>query len=172
MWRGFVCLWRRSLDSQVFQNAGLWKVWTWCLMKAAHKEHWITLRTGRGETEVLIKPGQFIYGRKKAARELRMKQSSVRNCMQKLKGMRNLDSQPDTHYSIVTICHWGRYQLVKSQVGQASGQAKDNQRTTKGQPKDTYNNDNNVDNENNKEERGRKKSREAYPVDLVVEENE
>ena len=90
-----------------------------------------------------------MFGRKSAAKELRMKPSSVRNRMKKLQNMRNLDIKADTHYSIVTICNYNDYQNIKTNKGQTVGQPKDNQRTTKGQPKDTNNNDNNVNNVNN-----------------------
>ena len=82
-------------------------------------------------------PGQFIFGRLTAARELNMKTSSVRNRMEKLRVSGNIAMQTDTHYTIVTICNWDKYQGDINFEGQASGQAKDNQRTTKGQPKDT-----------------------------------
>ena len=129
---GFVLLYRKTIDSRVFQNANLYKVWSWCLCKASHKEQWVPMQTGRGITEVHIYPGQFIFGRKVAAKELLMKPSSVRNRMEKLKNMRNVDIQPDRHYSVITILNWDIYQNPKKQNGQASGQAKDNQRTTKG----------------------------------------
>jgi len=66
MERYWVKLWRKSVDSQAFQNEGLWKVWSWCLMKANHAEAWFPLETGRGTTEVHLQPGQFLFGRKVA----------------------------------------------------------------------------------------------------------
>jgi len=135
---GWVPLFRKSMDSQVFQNPGLWKVWTWCLMKASHTEQWVPMKTGRGKTEVHLMPGQFIFGRKTAAKELRMKPSTVRNRMQKLKNMQNLDtledSQKDRQYSIVTLTNWEFYRELQKK-GTAKGTGK---RTIKGQAKDTY----------------------------------
>jgi len=136
---GYIKLYRKSIDSQAFKNEGLWQVWTWCLMKANHKEAWLSIKTGRGETQVHILPGQFIFGRKSAAKELRMKESSIRNRMVKLKNMQNLDMQPDTHYSIVTIINWEIYQDNNLK----EDRQEDRQRTTKGQPKDTNKNDKN-----------------------------
>lgn len=76
-----------------------------------------------------------------------MKPSSVRNRMEKLKKMRNLDIQTSGHYSIVSICNWEAYQAGEFDDKNKSGQPQDNQRTGKGQPKDT---DKNVKNEKNK----------------------
>ena len=136
----WIRLYRKSMNSRAFQNADLWKVWSWCLMKANHKKTWVPVFTGKGETEVEVFPGQFIFGRKSAAIELEMPESSIRNRMKKLKNMRNLDMQPATHYSIVTIINWGIYQPKKIK----KDRQKDNERTAKGQPEDTDKNDKNV----------------------------
>ena len=143
MHRGYVKLWRKSLDTRIFGNAPLWKVWCWCLMRATHKEEWIPVQTGNGQTEVHLLPGQFLFGRKKASKELKMKPSSVRNRIEKLKSIGNLDIKSDTHYSIISINKWADYQMYENTSGQVVGQPKDNQRTTKGQPKDTFKNNKN-----------------------------
>lgn len=139
---GYVPLFRKCLDSQAFQDAELWKAWCWCLLKASYKERWISIKAGRGDIQIKLKEGQFIFGRKSAAKELRMKPSSVRNRMQKLENMQNLDIQADTHFSIVTICNWNVYKelMFRDRTGN---------RTTKGQPKDTNNKVNKVNNINN-----------------------
>jgi hypothetical protein len=146
---GWIKLWRKSIDSQVFQDRDLWKVWSWCLMKATHSQIWIPVKTGVGSTEVELMPGQFIFGRFEGAKELKMKPSSVRNRMEKLKNIGNLDIQPDTHFSIISINNWGTYQHMDNGTGQATGQPEDNHRTTTGQPQDTNKNVKNVKNVKN-----------------------
>ena len=96
----FVLLYRKSIDSAVFQNAELWKVWTWCLMMANYKRRSVSVRTGKGETVVDLKPGQFVFGRNEASKALGMKPSSVRNRMQKLKKLGNVDIQHDHNFSV------------------------------------------------------------------------
>ncbi|KKL47315.1 hypothetical protein LCGC14_2336750, partial [marine sediment metagenome] len=148
---GWVKLHRKTLKSRVFRNAELLKLWVYCLCRANHEEQWVEVRTGKGVTEVLIKPGQFIYGRLQTARQLSTSPSSVRNRMVKLESMQNLVVEPDTHYSIVTICNWETYQAFFEEEGQAKGQPQDNHRTTTGQPQDTDKNDKNVKNDKKKE---------------------
>ncbi len=154
----YILLWRSILDSEVFAHEGLLKVWIWCLSKASFKSRPFKIKVGRGETTIKLKRGQFLYGRKVAAEELHMAPGTVRNRMQKLQEMGNVDIQPDSHYSIVTIINWDRYQIPPEEERPADwptkGQAKDNQRTSKGQAKDTYNKGNKVDNENNENKRG------------------
>lgn len=137
---GYIPLFRKSLRSQVFQNPHLWKMWCWCLLKASHKARWVTMKTGQGDIQVEIEEGQFIFGRESAARELRMRPSSVRNRIVKLSKLRNLDVKSDRQFSIVTICNWKVYKELM--FGDRTGN-----RTGKGQAKDTDNNVNNVKNE-------------------------
>ena len=66
--RGWVKLWRKSLDSGIFRNPDLWFLWCWCLMKASRKHVALTI----GQQLVDLKPGEFVTGRKKAAEELGM----------------------------------------------------------------------------------------------------
>jgi hypothetical protein len=102
-------------------------------MKASHKERWWTMKTGKSEIEIKIMPGQFVYGRLSAATELNMKPSTVRNRMEKLKNMQNLDIKEDTQYSIISIINWNTYQPIEKK----EDSKEDNQRTIKGQSKDT-----------------------------------
>ncbi|UCE05174.1 MAG: hypothetical protein JSW07_16360 [bacterium] len=126
--KGYIKLWRKLLDSKIFQNEGLLKVAIWCLLKANHKETWVPVKTGRGEKQVLVKPGQFIFGRHTAARELNMSPSSTRNRLQLLRNARFMDTQMDTHYSIITIINWDTYQADEEK----KDRQEDNQRTNKG----------------------------------------
>jgi len=143
---GWIKLYRKSIHSQVFQNEGLWKVWTWCLLKANHGDKWVSIRTGRGTSEIFIKRGQFVFGRKTAAKELKMVERTVHKRMLKLETMQNCALRSDTHCSIVTILNYDAYQSApKDEVtGKVTG---------KGQASDTNKNDKNDKiNLNNKEQ--------------------
>ena len=150
MERGWISLYRKSVDSQVFRNEGLWKTWSWCLIKAAHKKYYAVWDIGTGTTEVELRRGQFIFGRKAAARELNMKESTVRYRMNKLKSIGNIDIHSTTHYSVVTICNWSKYQKADSEdsqpLEQPNSQPDDSQQPASSQPDDTYNNLENVKN--------------------------
>jgi hypothetical protein len=147
---GYVKLHRKILESQVFHNEGLLKVWVWCLLRANHKGSWVPVTTGRGTTEIYVQPGQFIFGRKAAAKELRMKPSSLRDRVKKLEKMQNIATQPDTHYSLISIVNWSSYQTGEI----AADTQPDNQATTNRQPSDTDKNVKNVKKEKTPEESG------------------
>ena len=127
--QGYIKLYRKSLESRVFQNEGFWKIWTWCLLKANHKEKWVKIKTGKGFTEVKVLPGQFIFGRKSAAKELRMKLSTVWKRIKKLENMQNLNIESNTQYSIITLANWGFYQSTEKK-GASEGTAKEQARNT------------------------------------------
>jgi DNA-binding Lrp family transcriptional regulator len=107
---GYVKLYHKLLDSRVFQNEGLLKVWIWCLLRASYKERWVSLKVGKGQTEIHLLPGQFIFGRKTAAKDLKMNPSTVWKRIKKLENMQNCDIQSNNQYSVVTIVNWGFYQ--------------------------------------------------------------
>jgi biotin operon repressor len=164
---GFVLMYRKSLESRVFQNPFLWKVWSWCLLKASFKENWFPIDVGQGVSEVHLGPGQFIFGRKVATRELKMPPSTVWKRMQKLRSMGNLDINSGSHYSIVTLCNWNKYQTPPKEIGQPIDQQRNSHRAAMERPKDTYNNNNNANNEKNKEGTISSNSNNDYPIDLV-----
>jgi uncharacterized phage protein (TIGR02220 family) len=128
MERGWVKLWRKLLDSEIFQNEGVLKVAVWALLRANHREVWVPVKTGRGKTVVHLQPGEFIFGRRTAARELKMPPSTFRNRCHFLRKARFMDHQPDHHYSIGTVINWPSYQPDERN----EDQPKDHQRTTKG----------------------------------------
>jgi len=105
-------------------------------MRASHKKRWVIMKSGKGEIEIEILPGQFVFGRNSAAKQLNMKPSTVRNRMEKLKNMLNVDIKEDRQYSIISIMNWETYQPSTTK----EDSEEDNRRTTKGQPKDTNKN--------------------------------
>jgi hypothetical protein len=112
---GWVRLYRKIQRSAVFQNEGLLKVWIWCMVKANHEDKWVPITTGKGTTEVLVKRGQFVFGRKSAAKALGMDESTVYKRMQKLTTMQNCNIQSNTHYSLVSVLNYEPYQGGESE---------------------------------------------------------
>ena len=141
---GWICLHRKIIDSMVFQNEGLLKLWIWCLAKANHETAWVPFVTGRSVSSVKVKPGQFIFGRKSAAKELMMDESTIYKRMKLLEKHKNLTIESNTHYSIISIINWDTYQNIK-----LNGNIESNRQVT---GKEQASNTNNNDNNDNKEE--------------------
>lgn len=122
------------MDSQIFNNSGLFHVWIWCLLKAAHKKQWVSAKTGRGTTEVELEPGQFVFTRNTAAKELRMSPSTFQKRIEKIKNIENLIIKSNNHYSIGSIVNWHSYQGTivegdnkRDKQGTSKEQARNNQ---------------------------------------------
>ncbi|QXV20055.1 DnaD domain protein [Staphylococcus epidermidis] len=103
---GWIKLHRKLLDSPIFQNEKLFKVFAYCLMKASHKEH--TQLVGR--RVVHLKKGQFVFGRKRASEELRLKESTVRDYVKLLEKLGTIDIKSDNKFSVITVVNWAIYQ--------------------------------------------------------------
>lgn len=142
--QGWISLHRKLLESKIFQNEKLLKVFIYCLLKASHIEH----QQQVGRQVVTIKPGQFVFGRKKAAMELNMKESTVRDYMNLLKYDNTIDIKSTNKYSIVTIVNWELYQDTNEKRDNKNDSKDDNKKTAEGQQINTNNNDNNGNNVN------------------------
>lgn len=133
--KGWIAVHRKILDSRVFKNEGLLKVWLWCLLRARHSPGWVDMEIGRTETEVYLQPGQLIFGRHSAAKQLRMNPSTIWKRMKKLESMQNLTIESNSHYSIITIVNWHAYQDKQEKSNSES----DNRVTAGEQPGNTNN---------------------------------
>ena len=154
----YIALYRGLIDSPVFAHEGLLKIWIWCLLRANYTEKPVPIITGRGQSIVTVGPGQFIFGRKSAAKELSMQPGTVYDRMQKLSELDMINIQSNNHYSIVSICNWDYYQV----------QLKNNQQATNNQP--TGNQQaTNTDNKVNKVNKGNNKKNNNVPFADILD---
>jgi hypothetical protein len=143
MYRGYVKLWRKSLDSAIFDNPVAWKMWCWCLMKATHKECDQIV----GFQTIHLMPGEFIFGRMKVAEELDITERSVRTCIELLKKLQNVTIKTTNKFSIVSVVNWESYQGEEINNDHQNDQQLTNKRPTTDQQLTTNKNDKNVKNE-------------------------
>jgi len=140
MKQGYVCLWRKSIDSMVFANPEVWKLWCLCLMKANHKNRWISID---GWIEpIKVRPGQFITGRFSLHKDYYPRKKKINKSprtvwrwLQILEKYDNLTIRNYNKFSIITINKWECYQTNDQQMT--------NRRPTDDQQMTTNNNDNN-----------------------------
>ena len=125
-------LWRKSLDGGWLKDHKLWAVWCYCLLKASHTEHKVVI----GRQEVLLQPGQFVFGRFEAAAKLNMAPTTVYRIIIWLREHGNIALQTSNKFSIITIVNWQSYQSADDE----SGQHMDREWKTNGQQTDTYKN--------------------------------
>jgi DnaD/phage-associated family protein len=105
-------------------------------MKASHTNH----KQLVGMKMVDLKPGQFVFGRSKAASELNLSESTVWRYMKLLEKLDSIALKSNNKFTVVTIGKWGDYQSHDTE----GGQQMDNKWTTKEQQMDTNKNVKNV----------------------------
>lgn len=125
---GWIKLHRQALLNGWLQNHRLWAFWCYCLMKASHKSTTVMV----GYQRVSLEPGQFIFGREKAAEELRMTVKQVRTCLNALKRAGNVAVKTASKYSVITVVNWSTYQGHEVEEGQQKGHEYGHERASKG----------------------------------------
>jgi len=133
--KGYVRLWRKSVDAGWVKNHKLWAFWSWCLLKATYREHDVII----GLQVIHLMPGQFIFGRKKAAAETGLSEQEIRTIIEFLKKAGNLTIKSTNKFSIITIVNWTTYQ-GDNEDDQPANQQTTNQQLT------TYKNGKNIKN--------------------------
>ena len=130
--KSWIKLYRKLLQSPIFENEKALKIWIWCLCKATHKG--ITQLVGQQIIE--LNTGQFIFGREKASEELKMTESTVYKYIKLLEKLQMISIKSNNKFSIVSIDNWEEYQGEEQQ--------KNNKRTTKEQQSNTNKNVKNI----------------------------
>lgn len=153
--QGWFKVHRKLLVSDIFKNEKLFKIFMYCLMKSTHTP--FEQRVGR--QIVPLKEGQFVFGRKIAALELDMKESTVWSYMNILKDDKIINIESNNRYSVISVVNWAFYQ----EKDEKNNSKDDNKGTTNGQQMDTNKNVKNVKND--------KKNNKRYSRKQVYDEN-
>ena len=138
---GWIKLHRKILDSAVFDNPDLLKVWIWCLLKATHDDY--TQLVGLQVVE--LTKGQFVTGRFKGAEELKLNPSTFYKYLKILEKLDMIELKCNNKMTVVSVVNWGKYQLDENETCQQNN----NNVTTKEQQSNTNKNIKNNKNINN-----------------------
>lgn len=164
MYRGYIKLWRKTLESSVWGNPSIFRLWAWCLMKATYKQ--ITMQVNW--RTVTLDPGQFIFGRLQASKETGLSQQTVRTCLQALKSTSNITTKSTNRFTIITIINWDSYQTEENEINQQINQ-QTNQHLTSSQPAANHKQEvKNIKNVKNKDMVARRRQ---LPHDFILSEN-
>lgn len=133
---GYIKLYRKLLDSSIFQNEKALKVFIWCLLKATHTDREQLV----GQQLIKLESGQFIFGRKKASEELKMKEATIYRYIKLLEKMKICNIKSNNKFSIVSIEKWNLYQIQEEK----NNSIDNNRVTTKEQQSNTNKNVKNI----------------------------
>ncbi|MBK0039420.1 MULTISPECIES: DnaD domain-containing protein [unclassified Enterococcus] len=142
---GYVKLYRKVMDSFVWTNPNMYKLWSLCLMKASHENRKF-LFNGK---EIWLNSGEFVTGRDAITFEMnrgvksehQVNSASVWRWLKKFESERMLNIKSTTKYSVISINNWDEYQGGEQQVNI--------KRTTSEQQVNTNKNEKNEKNEKN-----------------------
>lgn len=146
------------MDSFVWTNPNMYKLWSLCLMKASHERRKF-LFNGK---EIWLNSGEFVTGRdaitfemnKGAKREHQVNSASVWRWLKKFESEQMLNIKSTTKYSVISINNWDEYQGSEQQVNI--------NRTTSEQQVNTNKND-----KNDKNEKNNNNNNSEHPAELV-----
>ena len=130
---GFILLFRRSIDSEVFSDPYLWHLFSWCLLKANYKD-----KTYRG---TLVSRGSFVCGRHSAAEQLGIAGSTWYERMKKLEAMGCITIESNSRFTVITVEKYEQYQSLDGDSDNhptTIRQPSDNHPTTNRQPSDNH----------------------------------
>lgn len=108
---GWVKLYRSSLQSTVWQDPTVWRVWSWCLMKANHEPNKFLFN----REELVIEAGQFVTGINVGKKECKITAMQWRRAVDVLKLTNRVAIKTTNKFTIVTIINWDKYQLISKQ---------------------------------------------------------
>lgn len=121
---GWLKLYRSILDSAVFQDAEILKVWIWLLCNVAFEQH-DTMCYGK---VIHLKPGQIATGRKKISQCTDLNETKVYRALTALKSLGNIEIKSTNKYSIITVVNWDKYQDENGKI--TSSEQQTNSKTT------------------------------------------
>jgi hypothetical protein len=114
------------MDHAVFDDEWLWKLFSWCVMRANFRDSY----TADG----LVKRGSFTIGRIAASRELRCSDSRVYRGLKRLESLGSIVLKANSRFTTITVCNYDTYQGDDGQERTADEQPVNSERTAGEQP--------------------------------------
>lgn len=128
--KGWICLHRRFLEWEWYDDVHVRIFFIHCLLRANH-----TTNKWRGYT---IKAGQFITSLNHLAKETGLTERQIRTCIKKLKSTNDIDTQTTNRNTMIIIKNWNKWQTER----QTKRQTSDTQMTTNNNDNNEYINTN------------------------------
>ncbi len=135
------------MDSEIFANPALFKLWALCLMKATHEDIFISI--DGAVKPIKLNPGQFVTGRHALHKEYYPKRTATMKSpltlwrwLKILENMQILNIKAYSKFSLISVTNWNQYQQNEQQMN--------NRRTT-----DEHQMNTNKNNKNNKHHKKR-----------------
>ena len=96
----------------VMKDADYLAVWCYLLLKATHSDYSVMF----GGKKIILRPGQYITGRKKLSSELHINESKIRRILNDYENDQQLNRQVTNKATLITIVNWELYQDLDGKV--------------------------------------------------------
>lgn len=106
MERGYVKLWRKTLDSGLLQNDNAFRLFGYLLLNVAYAEK----KVANDGCVSVLHPGQAIFSRKRVAQILNMSEQNARTALNFLKKLEILTTKVTNKFTVVSFVNWHIYQ--------------------------------------------------------------
>lgn len=106
MHRGYIKLWRKTLDSFIFHNPLALKLFVHLLMTANYKDTELMINAKKH----ILKRGQLITGRQSLAVNTNISESMIFRLLNVMESEQLIEQQKTNRYSIITIVSYNMYQ--------------------------------------------------------------
>lgn len=126
MERGYVKLWRRTLDSGLLQSPTAWQVFGWILLNATRSKRKLIV----GGQVFQLEPGDYVASVASLSEALRLSTKQIRTALSLLEKLEILAIKGTNKGSVFSLVNWERYQ----DEGQAEGKQRANSGQAKGKP--------------------------------------
>jgi len=128
MERGYIKIWRKIVNSIIWQDPLVFQTWWWIIKKANWKKTEVLV----GKRIVICDRGQFVTGIYKACGAVpKLKPKKWRNTLELLTRANKIRVQPHTKFTLITVLNYDLYQPLNNDENSEKG----NQRAIKGQSK-------------------------------------
>ena len=148
MHRGYIKLWRKTVDSYVMSDPIIWWVWGHILLEVTHKPRSFYYKS----QEIHLKPGEMVIGYREKASEWRVSKSKLYRIVSELRCRDIIGTRPGPFYTVISLLNWETYQFTKDDAVEILGQDWDASGTEVEQKWDYNKNEENVKNEKKKKD--------------------
>jgi hypothetical protein len=129
--RGHFVVPREIFAEGLVQDPVMFRAWFWLLSEAAWKDREQEVSNGRTKAVILLKRGQLTHSIRYMVKALGLTERRVRTILDRFKNASWIDTQTDTHQTIITICNYDALQRFSSESDTQNDTQSDTQTTRK-----------------------------------------
>lgn len=129
--RGHFIVPRDIFEKGLVQDPVMFRAWLWLLSEAAWKDREQEVSNGRTKAVIHLKRGQLTHSIRYMVKAWGLTERRVRTILDRFKNGSWIDTQTDTHQTIITICNYDALQNFCSNSDTQTDTQSDTQTTRK-----------------------------------------